>query len=72
MMNYFESANNLGKKMKWFDFSLLKLSVFFFTLFLITLWPSFRNFVLGIDWYWYLILSIVLAIPLWKKMFFDS
>jgi len=68
-MNYFESVNNLGKKMTWFDFSLLKLSVFFFTLFLITVWPIFRNFVLGIDWYWYLITSIILAIPLWKKMF---
>lgn len=31
-----EKAKDLGSKMKWYDFPMLKLSVFFFTLFLIT------------------------------------
>lgn len=59
------------KKMKWYDISLVKLSVFFGTLFLITVWPAFRNLVLGIAWYWYLIIMIIFMIPLLKKMFYD-
>lgn len=59
------------RKMKWYDISLLKLTVFFATLFLITAWAGFRNFVLGFEWYWYLIITIILMVPLFKKMFFD-
>ncbi|MFC1691600.1 hypothetical protein ACFL0W_05465 [Nanoarchaeota archaeon] len=59
------------KKMKWYDISLTKLSVFFATLMLITVWPGFRNLVLSIAWYWYLIAMIIVMIPLIKKMFFD-
>jgi len=55
--------------MKWYDFPLLKASVFFFTLFLLTVWDGFRIFVLGVQWYWYLVLAVIVAIPLWKKMF---
>ncbi|MFH1915635.1 MAG: hypothetical protein ABIJ21_00065 [Nanoarchaeota archaeon] len=57
------------KKMKWYDMSLIKLTVFFFTLFLLTAWPGFRNLVLGFEWYWYLIITVILMIPLCKKMF---
>ena len=60
-----------AKKMKWYDISLVKLTVFFMTLFLITAWTGFRNFVLGVEWYWYLIAAISLMIPLLKRMFFD-
>jgi len=59
------------KKMKWYDISLVKLTVFFSTLFLITVWDGFRNFVLGFGWHWYLIIAIILMIPLLKKMFSD-
>ncbi len=58
------------KKMKWYDISLVKLAVFFATLFLITAWEGFRNFVLGVEWHWYLLITIILMIPLCKKMFF--
>ena len=57
------------KKMVWYDVSLLKLSVFFFTLFLVTVWAGFRSFVLGVHWGWFLLLGIVFAAPLCKKMF---
>ncbi len=60
----------MTKKMKWYDISLVKLTVFFATLFLITVWSGFRNFVLGVEWYWYLAITVVLMIPLFKKMFF--
>ncbi|MBN2368102.1 hypothetical protein JXC34_03710 [Candidatus Woesearchaeota archaeon] len=57
------------KKMEWYDISMLKLSVFFFTLFLVTAWPAFMYLAIGISWYWYLILGLVFAAPLLKKMF---
>ena len=68
-MNLFKLSEKVAKKMKWYDFSILKLSVFFFTLFLITAWTGFRNLVLAIEWYWYLIIALVLMVPLIKKMF---
>ena len=61
-----------GKKLKKLgvkDIAFIKFGVFFFTLFLVTVWPSFRNLVLGIDWYWFLMLFVIFAIPVWKKMF---
>lgn len=61
-------SQTLLKNMKWYDFSLLKLSVFFFTLFLITFWDGFRIFILKIDWLIYLILFIIVSIPIFKKM----
>lgn len=68
-MNFFELTEKLCRKMKWYDVSILKATVFFSTLFLITAWTGFRNFVLGIEWYWYLIITIILMVPLLKKMF---
>ena len=62
-------ANKCIKRMKWYDFSLLKLDVFFFTLFLVAVWPGFRNLVLSFEWYWYLVIAIILMIPLLVKMF---
>jgi len=70
-MNLITWLEKIIKKMKWYDISLVKLSVFFATLFLITVWSGFRNLVLGFEWYWYLIISIILMIPLLKRMFFD-
>lgn len=68
-MNLYELADRMGNKMKFWDFALLKLSVLFSTLFLITVWPAFRNLVMSFDWYWYLIIAILLSAPLIKKMF---
>lgn len=64
-------TKKMAKTMKWYDISLLKLSVFFATLFLVTAFEGFRNLVLGIEWYWYLALMIVAALPLLKKMYID-
>jgi len=68
-MGLIKWGEGLVKKMKWHDISLIKLSTFLFALFLITAWPAFREFVMRFDWYMYLILSIVAAIPVMKKMF---
>ncbi|MBU3923317.1 MAG: hypothetical protein KJ592_00200 [Nanoarchaeota archaeon] len=56
------------KKMKWYDISLVKLSVFFATLFLITVWPAFLSLVMRFEWYWYLALMVVFAFPVVKRI----
>lgn len=70
-MGFIEMREGFIRKMKWYDLSLLKLAVFFTTLFLVTAWEGFRNFVLGFAWYWYLIIAVILMVPLLKKMFSD-
>ena len=55
--------------MHWYDISLVKLTVFFTTLFLVTAWTGFRNVVMGFAWYWYLLIAVVLIIILLWKMF---
>jgi len=67
-MKFFKWADKGIKKYRWYDASILKADVFFFTLFLITVWPAFRNLVLGVEWFWYLAIALVLMIPLLKKM----
>ncbi|MFH1649869.1 MAG: hypothetical protein ABIA93_04935 [Candidatus Woesearchaeota archaeon] len=64
-----ERLNKCVSKMKWYDMSILKLCVFFFTLFLVTVWPAFNGLVISIAWYWYLIVAVILMIPLLRKMF---
>jgi len=64
------NIKKMTKKLRWYDVSLTKLSVFFATLFLISVWPGFYNLVMSINWYWYLILMIVFAIPVIKRVWF--
>ena len=68
-MCLFKCMDETVKKMRWYDVSLVKLTVFFWTLFLLTVCEGFRNLALGFEWYWYLIIAIVLMIPIMKKMF---
>jgi hypothetical protein len=50
-----------------FDAALLKLSLIAFALFLVSLWPAFRNWVTNTSWVWFLVAWIVFAIrPLIK------
>lgn len=68
-MDFIKWVESFAKKMKWYDISLLKLDVFFWTIFLVVVWPAFRNLVLSFEWYWYLGIAIILMIPLLKKLF---
>ena len=69
---FFEKwTDNLKRNAEWYDFSLIKLSVFSGTMLLLTIWPDFRRIALSIDWYIYLIIYIIAIIPLLKKMFSD-
>ena len=49
------------------DIGLVKLSVFFFALLIAVWWPG----ILGLNWYWYLILGVVFAIRPIKKVYFS-
>ncbi|MFT4244381.1 MAG: hypothetical protein ACMXYB_02905 [Candidatus Woesearchaeota archaeon] len=44
------------------DIGLIKWSSIMFTLFVISLWPTFTNLVVGVHWSWFLIISLLLAI----------
>ena len=67
-MGIIHMREKLIKRMKWYDLSYLKAVIFFFTLFLVTGWSAFRDFVMQFAWPWYLVLAILFAIPLLKKM----
>lgn len=56
-------------KLKWYSVEQAKVATVFFTLFLITVWPAFLEFVLRFDWYWYLIISVVIGASLIKIAF---
>lgn len=68
-MGLFDWLDSNITKMRWYDISLIKLSVFFSTLFLLTAWSSFRDVALRIGWQWYLGLAIITMVPILKKMF---
>lgn len=51
-----------NNKIGFWDIGLTKFSVFFMTLFLISIWPAFTYWVMSIHWFWFLALSLLLAI----------
>ena len=57
-------ANAKIKKMTLVDIKLIKLSVFAFALMVAKLWQP----ILSLDWYWYLVMTIVFAIRPCMKM----
>jgi len=54
----FQWANDLIKRFTCFDYALVKIGVFAFTLMLAKLWPE----VLGLDWYWYGLVYLLVAL----------
>jgi hypothetical protein len=61
----FDSLNERIKRMKWFDISILKLSVAAFILMLAKLWSG----ILYMAWYWYLIIGLVTCFFLLYRMY---
>ena len=57
-MKCFKWLDSKIKNLKWYDVSLTKLSVAAATLMLVTFWPPLAS----LDWYWYAILFVLLAI----------
>ena len=46
----------------WSDIGLIKWSSITFTLFVVSIWSEFANWVIQTHWSWFLIVSIILAI----------
>lgn len=59
---YFEKEYTL----KYFEIKAILIVTLLSTLFLIKIWPRFRNDALEFPWYWYVIL-IVLIVFIWIK-----
>jgi hypothetical protein len=57
-MDFTKWANNKIGKLTWIDIGLTKLSVAAFVLMIAKLWSPLLN----LDWYWYALLFVVLAI----------
>jgi len=57
-MDFTKWANNKIGKLTWIDIGLTKLSVAAFVLMIAKLWSP----LLSLDWYWYALLFVVLAI----------
>jgi len=53
---------------KQYHLNFLMISTLFFTLFLITAWPRFREDAMSFPWYFYLILGILFIIPVMKQL----
>ena len=71
-MKFIKWAGEVAKRFRWYDVKLAQLATLFATLCVITLWPAFLELVLRFEWYWYLILAIILGLPLIKRMFFEK
>tara|TARA_Y100000310_G_scaffold341126_3_gene439261 strand:+ start:1061 stop:1264 length:204 start_codon:yes stop_codon:yes gene_type:complete len=67
-MNIFEMVDKKIPSLRWYDFSLIKLSVAGFILWIAKLWSP----LLSLSATTYLIIGIVAALPLMKKMFFTK
>ena len=67
-----KSIENFLKRMHWFDIPLLKLAVFFFSLFLVAAWPGFAQLLFRIGWPWLLLIALVFTGLLCKHVFLGT
>jgi hypothetical protein len=58
-------ANEIIKKLTCFDYALIKIGVFAFTLMLAKLCPG----ILCLDWYWYGLVYLIIAVYFIIKIF---
>jgi hypothetical protein len=62
-MGFVEWANEKGKNLDIWDIGLTKFTVLFATLLIVKVWPA----VVSLDWYWYLVAAVVVAIrPMYR------
>jgi hypothetical protein len=50
------------KKLGFLDIGLIKWSVMFFTLFIVSVWPAFTNFITNTHWAIFLVIALLLGI----------
>jgi hypothetical protein len=54
----------LTDKLEWYHVGLTKWAAMFFLLFVLTVWPAAREFLLSVAWQWYLTLCLAISIPI--------
>ena len=64
-MGLFSWLDTKVRGMHWYDISLTKISLLAIGLFLAKVWPG----ILGLDWYWYLVIAIAAALVPWYSVF---
>lgn len=62
-MTLFQKIDTIIQRYRWYDISLIKISSGAFLLMVAKLWPP----LLALDWYYYLAVSIVAAVPVLRK-----
>lgn len=67
-MSIFSWVDSKIKQYRWFDISLIKLSVFSFSLLIAKFYPA----ILSLDWYFYLIIVVLAAIRPFYVVFNDN
>lgn len=63
-MQWLKSFDQAIKHYRWYDISLIKLSVAAFVLMIAKLWPPLLN----VGWYWYLLIAIAAGWSPMKKV----
>lgn len=64
-MSFSKYMAKVVKRLDWLDIGLIKWSVLFLTLFLVSVWP----WMLAWDWYWYLIIGLALVVRPLKRAY---
>jgi len=59
------------KKLKLYDFSFIKLCVIAVTLGIVSGWELFQNWVIGIEWYWFIGAAVIFGILPLKHFLLD-
>jgi len=67
-----KKISNKVKKLDVLDISLIKISVIFFVLFLITIWSTLLDLIIKVHWLWFLIISVLTMIRPLIKLFFKK
>lgn len=63
-MSFNKWATSRMKKLKWQDISLIKISVAAFVLMIAKFWEP----LLSLEWYWYIIIALLAAFPVYSKV----
>ena len=68
-MAFIPWISSVAKRMDWYDIALTKWAAVFFTLFILTVWQAARDVLLSVAWYWYLIITVTIMVPLIVRVF---
>jgi hypothetical protein len=70
-MDCYKWINKRMRKLKCYDISFIKFCVIATTLGIVSGWELFQNWVIGIEWYWFIGAAIIFGILPLKHFLFD-